>query len=598
MRPFLVLLALLAWQPLDAQQVQVYLTSQAGDRIAPKPALRFAARAPGGGAVFRIHEEAAFQRIDGFGASLLEAGLICLNSLDPPEQEKVLRTLFDARSGSGFSAMKTVLAGTDFMSAGPWYTYDDTPGDVELKHFSIARDLGPNGEVTFIKRARRYGQFALQAPMDYPPDWMLFDVHKNQDVDPRYFEVLAHYYLRYLRAYEEQGILIDYLSLFNEPGVYTKIPYTKIRDLLKNHVGPLFAREGQNAHPVERGAGAAQRLAQLSHRAGRSGGAQIRGRGAVSRLRLQRLRPDRPVEPALSRATVLDDGDLLCVRGRLQAYPAQAAAGGLRGRRFLGKPDLFRPGGRGFRVDLLEPGPGREGRPVAGFTHPRQPGSERAAPRGDRESRDQAGDLYGAFLLPEPLQQVRASGGGARGDHGFSAAGSRNDLSRAGRQARGGGDEQPPRAGADLAGVAGEDAGGHASTAVDRHVSMVRQASPRTCSSASTRLFSMRAHISSRSASVAMRAGATANQVGSTRRIRPLRRAVRRMAVPNSGKGSRLSVSRTSSTPRRMPLPRTSRTTPYFFNPSRRAARYSPRPLAWRSRAFSVISSMTAMPTA
>ncbi|HZT31028.1 MAG TPA: glycoside hydrolase family 30 beta sandwich domain-containing protein [Bryobacteraceae bacterium] len=244
MRPFLVLLALLAWQPLDAQQVQVYLTSQAGDRIAPKPALRFAARAPGGGAVFRIHEEAAFQRIDGFGASLLEAGLICLNSLDPPEQEKVLRTLFDARSGSGFSAMKTVLAGTDFMSAGPWYTYDDTPGDVELKHFSIARDLGPNGEVTFIKRARRYGQFALQAPMDYPPDWMLFDVHKNQDVDPRYFEVLAHYYLRYLRAYEEQGILIDYLSLFNEPGVYTKIPYTKIRDLLKNHVGPLFAREG------------------------------------------------------------------------------------------------------------------------------------------------------------------------------------------------------------------------------------------------------------------------------------------------------------------------------------------------------------------
>jgi glucosylceramidase len=80
--------------------------------------------------------------------------------------------------------------------------------------------------------------------MDYPPDWMLFDVEKNQDVDPRYFDALARYYLRYLREYEKQGILIDYLSLFNEPGIYTKISYDKIRDLLKNHVGPLLVREG------------------------------------------------------------------------------------------------------------------------------------------------------------------------------------------------------------------------------------------------------------------------------------------------------------------------------------------------------------------
>jgi glucosylceramidase len=47
-----------------------------------------------------------------------------------------------------------------------------------------------------------------------------------------------------LQEYEKHGIFIDYLSLFNEPGIYTKIPYTKIRDLLKNHVGPLFEKEG------------------------------------------------------------------------------------------------------------------------------------------------------------------------------------------------------------------------------------------------------------------------------------------------------------------------------------------------------------------
>jgi glucosylceramidase len=82
--------------------------------------------------------------------------------------------------------------------------------------------------------------------MDYPPDWMLTNLQdrEKQDVDPKYFDALAHYYLRYLQECEKHGIFIDYLSLFNEPGIYTKIPYTKIRDLLKNHVGPLFAKEG------------------------------------------------------------------------------------------------------------------------------------------------------------------------------------------------------------------------------------------------------------------------------------------------------------------------------------------------------------------
>lgn len=53
---------------------------------------------------------------------------MCLRSLDLASQEAVLRALFDSRVGAGFSAMKTVIAATDFMSAGPYYTYDDVSG--------------------------------------------------------------------------------------------------------------------------------------------------------------------------------------------------------------------------------------------------------------------------------------------------------------------------------------------------------------------------------------------------------------------------------------------------------------------------------------
>ncbi len=226
-----------------AQEARLYVTSQAGDRIAPKPVQRFTQAAPGG-ALLRIDDTVRDQEIVGFGASFLEAGMISLSSLDSTHQEEVLRALFDPAQGAGFTAMKTVIGATDFQSAGPYYTYSDHPGDVGMKLFSIERDLRPNGLIPYIKRARRYGQFVLQAPMDYPPDWMLFDVKKNQDVDPRYFDALALYYLRYLEAYEKQGIFIDFLSLFNEPGIYTQIPPDKIRDLLRDHVGPLLEKSG------------------------------------------------------------------------------------------------------------------------------------------------------------------------------------------------------------------------------------------------------------------------------------------------------------------------------------------------------------------
>jgi glucosylceramidase len=232
-----------ALAPLWGQEVTVYVSSKAGDRLSAKKTLRFepaAAKAPD----FQIDDSVKYQTMTGFGASFLEAGLVVLNTLPSAGQEVVLRAIFDPQDGAGFSAMKTTIAGTNFMSAGPWYTYDDTPGDVELKHFSIARDLGPNGSLTFIKRARKYGEFVLQAPMDYPPDWMLQDVSGRQDVNPKFYDALAHYYLKYLEEYQKRGVFVDYLSLFNEPGVYTKIPYNEIGDLLKNHVGPLLEKSG------------------------------------------------------------------------------------------------------------------------------------------------------------------------------------------------------------------------------------------------------------------------------------------------------------------------------------------------------------------
>lgn len=230
---------------LWAQTAKIYVSSKAGDRLSSKPDLRFTDTKPASGATFQINDVVKLQTIDGFGASIMEAGLITLNTLPADKQQELLRALFDPKTGAGFTAMKTPIGGTDFQSAGPWFTYDDTPGDVELTNFSVERDFGPNGVGTFILRARKYGNFALQAPMDYPPDWMLYDVNTHQDVQPKYYPVLAKYFIRYLEEYKKHGIVVDYLSLFNEPEeVYTKIKYEEIRTLLRDFVGPALQQSG------------------------------------------------------------------------------------------------------------------------------------------------------------------------------------------------------------------------------------------------------------------------------------------------------------------------------------------------------------------
>jgi glucosylceramidase len=241
MRNVLAFALLTAVMAGAAGPVRVIVSSKAGDRLTEKASVPFSQPQPGLPAI-AIDESTRYQKIDGFGASFAEAGLLVLNKLDKAQQEKVLEALFDPQKGAGFTLMKSPLAAFDFASAGPWYSYNDTAGDVQMQEFSIKRDLGPNGLVTFIKRSRKHGRFALQSTMDYPPDWML---DSKMNVKPEYYPALARYFVRYLQEYEKQGVHVDYLAPFNEPEhIYCRITFDQIRELIKHHLAPEMRRAG------------------------------------------------------------------------------------------------------------------------------------------------------------------------------------------------------------------------------------------------------------------------------------------------------------------------------------------------------------------
>ncbi len=227
--------------------VNVYVSSQEGDRLTRKADLRFVDDDGSLLPTLVVEEETRYQEIVGFGASFNEAGMICLNSLDTAAQDSVFEALFDPVTGAGFTAMKSPIAACDFASAGPWYSYDETPGDTALSDFTIERDLAPSGLITFIKSAKRFGSFVTQSTMDFPPDWMMYGLKTGEKhVRPEYYDALARYYVRYVQAYRAHGVTIDYLSPFNEPenGWYTEVTYDEIRDMIKSSVGPRFQAAG------------------------------------------------------------------------------------------------------------------------------------------------------------------------------------------------------------------------------------------------------------------------------------------------------------------------------------------------------------------
>ena len=225
--------------------IERIVSSDGGLRLSTRPAIEWRnGTCPEAGSL-RVKHDERFQTVFGFGASLLEAGAANLNALPVAKQTELLELLF-GKTGAQLSALKTTMLGNDFSTAthGRWTTYDDSPEDFELRNFSIARDLGPDGSLSFLKRALGAGfDGTIQSYMDYPPDWMLDPGRATLRADC--YEVLALYMARYVQAYRDQGVQLDFLECFNEPfDSYTELNADQLAVFLGGHVGPLFERLG------------------------------------------------------------------------------------------------------------------------------------------------------------------------------------------------------------------------------------------------------------------------------------------------------------------------------------------------------------------
>ena len=97
-----------------------------------------AAKADGGAGERVVVDPAkTLQAVEGFGTCFNELGWTSLSELSEADRTGIIRDLFSPE-GLGLTMARMPVGANDFSI--DYYSYDDTPGDLALEHFSIAHD--------------------------------------------------------------------------------------------------------------------------------------------------------------------------------------------------------------------------------------------------------------------------------------------------------------------------------------------------------------------------------------------------------------------------------------------------------------------------
>lgn len=239
---FLVTVAAAA---LSAQTVQVWLTTaDLAARLQPQPAIQFTPAASPAETPIVVYPRTAYQRIEGFGASMTDSAAWLLATKVPPARlPAIMESLFSPTAGIGVSFLRNPMGASDLARF--HYSYDDNRAG-----FSLAHD--EEAILPLLRQARALNpSLRMMGSPWSPPGWMkTTGTMIGGALLPSSYAAFADYLLKYAESYAADGVPVDYLSLQNEP-LYVPTDYpgcamtaAEQRTLLRDFVLPAFAARG------------------------------------------------------------------------------------------------------------------------------------------------------------------------------------------------------------------------------------------------------------------------------------------------------------------------------------------------------------------
>jgi glucosylceramidase len=188
------------------------------------------------------------QALLGIGGAITDSTAEVYATLSPEKRAEFMRAYYDKQDGIGYSIARTTIHSSDFSSAS--YTYIEE-GDKDLATFSIEHDR--QARIPMIKQAiaAAGGALPLYASPWSAPAFMKTNKHmlKGGALLPEYRDAWANYYVKFIQAYEKEGIPIWGITVQNEPmatQTWESMLYTaeEERDFLKLHLGPTMHAAG------------------------------------------------------------------------------------------------------------------------------------------------------------------------------------------------------------------------------------------------------------------------------------------------------------------------------------------------------------------
>lgn len=191
-----------------------------------------------------------YQKMYGFGACFNELGWEAVNCASEEDRKKLFHELFSDDAGcANFNVCRVPIGASDY--AFNWYSMDETPGDYELKHFSLERDK--QALIPYIREAEKYAsQMKIFASPWSPPTWMKYPPVYNWGKliwTEENLKAYANYLVKFITSYQAEGIELAQLHVQNEPVANQKFPSCmwtgeELREFIRDYLGPAMQESG------------------------------------------------------------------------------------------------------------------------------------------------------------------------------------------------------------------------------------------------------------------------------------------------------------------------------------------------------------------
>lgn len=166
--------------------------------------------------LLNLYPDICFQQIGVFGGAITDAVGAVLEQL-PYETAKKLISGYFGPDGIGYRAIRTHIDSCDFSTA-PYSAQGEFSGE-SLEAFSLAHDK--KRIIPWIKLAYELAGDKLPVMLTpwSPPAYMKTNQSRTGGghLKPEYYGLWASYICLYIKAYIEEGILVDSISVQNEP---------------------------------------------------------------------------------------------------------------------------------------------------------------------------------------------------------------------------------------------------------------------------------------------------------------------------------------------------------------------------------------------